>query len=96
MIKAETVTVDGKKGAKVSMEANTIECTNEAIQIVAALYQALKSCPKGEVFADIFCDALHEDIFKSKEELEEAVRKAEEQTDEANDFLRKFMDALMR
>ncbi len=96
MIKAETVIVDGKKGASVSMEGNGIECTNEAIQIVAGLYHALKSCHKGEVFARIFCDALHEDVFKGEKELKEAIRKAEEQTDEANNFLRKFMDALTR
>lgn len=96
MIKAEIVIADGKKGANVSMEGNAIECTNEAIQIVAGLYHALKSCPKGEVFAAIFCDALHEDVFKGEEELKIAIRKAEEQTDEANNFLRKFMDALTR
>jgi hypothetical protein len=96
MIKAETVIVDGKRGTNVSMEGNAIECTEEAIQIVAGLYHALKSTPKGEVFANIFCDAFHEDVFKGEEELKEAVKKAEEQTDEANDFLRKFMDALTR
>jgi hypothetical protein len=96
MIKAETVIVDGKKRVNVSMKGNAIECTNEAIQTVEGLYHALKCCPKGEVFADIFCNALHEDVFKGEEELKKAIRKTEEQADEANDFLRKFMDALTR
>lgn len=96
MIKAEIVIVDGKKGVNVSMDGNALECTNEAIQTVAGLYHALKSCPKGEVFARIFCDALHEDVFKGEKEFKEAIRKLEGQTDEANNFLRKFMDALNR
>lgn len=96
MIKAETVIVDGKKGVNVIMGGNAMECTNEAIQTVAGLYHALKRAPKGEVFAEIFCDALHEDVFKGNGELKRAISKLEEQKDEANDFLRKFMDALNR
>ncbi len=96
MIKVEIVTVDGKKGAKVEMFGNPIECTSEAISIVAGLYGALKQYPHSEIFADAFCDALHENVFKGDEELEKATRKAEEQIDEANDFLRKFVNALNR
>lgn len=97
MIKAEIVTVGGKKGAKVEMFGNPIECMSEAISIVAGFYGALKQHPDGEKFADVFCEALHEDVFKGDEELEKATRKAEEQlTDEADDFLRKFLDALKR
>lgn len=97
MIKAETVVADnGKRGAKVIMSGNPIYCTEEAIQIVAGLYQALKKHPDGEIFADAFCEALHDGVFKGDEELREATRKAEEQIGEANDFLRKFVDALNR
>lgn len=96
MIKAEIVTVDGKKGAKVEMFGNPINCTSEAISIVAGLYGALKQHPDGEIFADAFCKALYDDVFKGDEELKEATRKAEKQTDEANNFLRKFVDALKR
>lgn len=97
MIKAETVKADnGEMRAKVTMSGNPIKCTSEAIGIVAGLYHALKEHPQGEIFADAFCAALHDDVFKGDEELEEATRKAEEQVDEANGFLRKFLDALNR
>jgi adenosine/AMP kinase len=87
---------DGKKGNLVKMSGNPIECTAEAISIVEGLYQALKKHPAGEMFADAFCEALHDGVSKGDEELEEAARKAEEQIGEANDFLRKFVDALKR
>jgi hypothetical protein len=88
---------DGKKGNLVKMSGNPIECTAEAINIVEGLYQALKKHPAGEMFADVFCAALHDDVFKyTDEEMKEFIRKGEEQTDEANDFLRKFVDALKR
>lgn len=97
MIKAETVIADnGERGAKVTMSGNPIDCTNEAIQIVAGLYGALRKHPQGEIFADDFCAALRDEVFKGDKELKEAVRKAEEQIDEANGFLRKFVDALNR
>lgn len=96
MIKAETVIADGKRAAKVEMFGNPIDCTSEAIQIVAGLYGALRKHPQGEIFADAFCEALHDGVFKGDEELREATRKAEEQIGEANDFLRKFVDALNR
>ena len=97
MIKAEIVIEDDEKKVKVEMSGNPIECTSEAICIVVGLYNALKKHPAGEIFADAFCVALRDEVFKGDEELEKAERKAEEQaTDEANDFLRKFMDALKR
>lgn len=112
MVKVEIVESSyERKTVSVSMIGNPIECMNDALAIVAGLYAALKKHPKGEIFADAFCAALHDDVFKGDEELKEAtrkaeeqmdeelkeaIRKAEEQTDEANDFLRKFMDALNR
>lgn len=98
MIKAETVIADnGKRGAKVTISGNPLDCTAEAIQIVEGIYKILKRHPSGEMFADAFCAALHEGVFKyTDEEMKEALRKGEEQIDEANDFLRKFVDALNR
>jgi len=97
MIKAEIVIEDDEKKAKVGISGNPIECTSEAISIVEGLYNALKVHPAGEIFAEAFCDALHDGIFKGDEELKEATRNDKEQAiDEANDFLRKFMDALKR
>ena len=96
MIKAEIVIEDDEKKAKVEMSGNPIECTVEAISIVEGLYNTLKGHPAGEIFAEAFCAALHDGVFKGDEELEEARRKLKEQRDEANDFLRKFMDALNR
>ncbi len=97
MVKVEIIESSVEKtGVSVELDGNLLKCTVEAISIVKALYHALKNAPGGEVFADIFCEALHENVFKGDEELKEATRKAEKQTDEANDFLRKFMDALKR
>ena len=97
MVKVEIIESSIEKtGVSVEMSGNPLKCTVEAISIVKALYHALKNTSGGEVFADIFCEALHENVFKGDEELKEATRKAEKQTDEANDFLRKFMDALKR
>ena len=93
MVKVEIIESSVEKtGVSVEMSGNPLKCTVEAISIVKALYHALKNTSGGEVFADIFCDALHENAFKGDEELEEATRKIKEE----NDFLRKFMDALKR
>ena len=97
MVKVEIIESSVEKtGVSVETSGNPLKCTVEAISIVKALYHALKNTSGGEVFADIFCDALHENVFKGDEELKEAIRKAEKQTDEANNFLRKFMDAPKR
>ena len=97
MVKVEIIESSVEKtGVSVELDGNLLKCTVEAISIVKALYDALKNAPGGEVFAQIYCTALHEDLFKDDVELKEATRKAEEQTDEANNFLREFMDALKR
>ena len=100
MVKVEIIESSVEKtGVSVKMSGNPLKCTVEAISIVKALYHALKNTSGGEVFADIFCEAIHDNVFKGDEELEESIRELKENNkklEEANDFLRKFIDALKR
>ena len=61
------------------MYGDPTECTAEAIYIVACLYEALKQQRDCEMFADAFCAALRDEVFKGDVELEKATRKTEEQ-----------------
>ena len=81
---------NGEKKVNVLMSGNPLKCVGDAICIVEGLYHTFKSAPDGEIFADLFCAALRDEVFKGDKELEKATRKAED------DFLRKFMDALTR
>ena len=82
--------------ANVEIEGMSFDVLAESIACVNALYTALLKSPNGDKLSKVFTDALQQGVYKGQKETQEAIRKEKEQTDEANDFLRKFVDALNR
>ena len=87
--------IDRDKAA-VEMKGMSTDVLGESILCVNALYNALLKAPNGDKLSKIFTDALQEGVYKGPKEMWESIKKDKEQTDEANDFLRKFVDALNR
>ena len=82
--------------SNVKIEGMSFAVLGESIACVNALYTALLKAPNGDKLSKLFTDALQEGVYKGREEALEAIRKNKEQADEADDFLRKFVDALNR
>jgi hypothetical protein len=82
--------------AEVKMKGMSPDVLGESILCVNALYNALLKAQYGDELSKIFTDALQQGVYKGRKEALEAIRKDKEQIDEANDFLRKFVDALNR